>query len=305
MEKIGSGEIGVAQPGRISRILVPVDYSACSHFACRYAMKLACRFGAEVRFLHTYYSPAFDLIELAGAVQTQAHLREEVEGSLEENEREAMKSLMAEMEVYAGECGSRQVALSYELTPGVPEDEIVRYSEQYQPDLIVMGTRGKSSGIAAVIGSVTAAVINRVQFTLLAIPERYTFVGEKNIKRVMYVTEFDESDFVSLKKLMLFTGQLQLEIHCVHIGTDPDRWDMIRMEGLMDYFRKAYNTSAVTYGFLNQSRLTEELDKLIRESEINIISVTAHRQSILERLFRPNLTKKIFYHSAVPLLVFH
>ena len=112
------------------------------------------------------------------------------------------------------------------------------------------------------MGSVTAAVINRISFPIMAIPEKYTFVGEKNVKNVLYVTDFDESDFLSLKRLMNLTDQLDLDIHCVHIGDDPKSWDKVKMEGLMEYFRKAYGKTQVTYSFINQKNLLEDLDQL-------------------------------------------
>jgi nucleotide-binding universal stress UspA family protein len=290
---------------KIRRILAPVDYSECSQYACRYALKIACKLDAELKLFHTYYSPAFDLIELAGAVQTQTQLKEEVTINLEESEKETAESFIKGLKDYINECGMNPVNISYEIVPGVPEDEIIRYSEKYEPNLVVMGTHGKGSGVAAIMGSVTAAVITRIAFPIMAIPEKYTFIGEKNVKNVLYVTEFDESDFLSLKKLMNLTEQMNLDIHCVHIGEDPDSWDKVKMEGLMEYFRNAYGKTQVRYSFVNQKNLLEDLDQLIKELNINILSLTSHRRSIYDRLFKPNITKKLFYHTSIPLLVFH
>ena len=294
-----------AEMHQIKRILVPVDYSDCSRFACRYAIKIACKLGAEIKLFHTYYSPAFDLIELAGAVQTQSQLRDEVTVNLEESEKETMESFLNGLKEYVASCGMPAVKLSYDIAPGVPEDEIIHFSETYNPDLVVMGTKGKGTGVGSIMGSVTAAVINRITFPVLAIPEKYNFIGEENVKNVLYVTDFDESDFLTLKSLMNLTDQLDLDIHCVHIGDDPNSWDKVKMEGLMAYFSKAYGKNQVTYSFISQKNLLLDLDQLIRDKSINILSLTAHRQSIVEKLFKPNITKKLFYHTSIPLLVFH
>jgi nucleotide-binding universal stress UspA family protein len=305
MNSTGNISVSSATLQKIKRILVPVDYSECSRFACRFAIKIACKLDAEIRLFHTYYSPAFDLIELAGAVQTQSQLREEVSANLEESEKEAMDSFLKGLKEYLTTCGMPAVKFGYDIVPGVPEDEIIHFSEQYDPDLVVMGTKGKDTGVGSIMGSVTAAVINRIKFPVLAIPEKYTFVGEKNIKNVLYVTDFDESDFLTLKSLMNLTDQLDLDIHCVHIGDDPDSWDKVKMEGLMSYFRQAYGKTQVTYSFINQKNLLVDLDQLILDKSINILSLTAHRQNIVEKLFKPNRTKKLFYHTSIPLLVFH
>lgn len=246
-------------PSKIRKILVPVDYSECSRFACRYAIKIACKLGVEIKLFHTYYSPAFDLIELAGAVQTQSQLREEVTVNLEQTEKENMASFMKGLHDYIEECGLPKVDMGFDLAPGVPEDEIVGYCEEFKPDLVIMGTKGKGTGVGSIIGSVTAAVIRRIKFPVLAIPEKYTFIGEENVKNVMYVTEFDESDFLTLKRLIAFTDQLNLEIQCVHIGDNPDAWDKVKMEGLMKYFSEVYGKSQVSYSFVNQKNLLLDL----------------------------------------------
>jgi hypothetical protein len=77
------------------------------------------------------------------------------------------------------------------------------------------------------------------------------------------------------------------------------------MDGLMAYFSKAYGKTQVTYSFIHQKNLLEDLDNLVREKSINIISLTSHRRNLIEKLFKPNLPKKLFYHSGIPLLVFH
>ncbi len=298
-------ESSLSQGKKIQKILVPVDYSECSRFACRYALKIACKLGAEIKLFHTYYSPAFDLIELAGAVQTQSQLREEVTVNLEETERTTLENFMQGLKDYMKTCNMSEVSLSYNIAPGVPEDEIIRFCDEYNPDLVVMGTKGKGKGVGSIIGSVTAAIINKIDFPVLAIPEKYTFIGEENVKNLLYVTDFDESDFLTLKGLMNMTDQLNLDIHCVHIADDPNGWDKVKMEGLMKYFAEAYGKTQVTYSFVNEKNLLTDLDELIHTRNINILSLTAHRQKVIEKLFRPNLTKKIFYHTGIPLLVFH
>jgi nucleotide-binding universal stress UspA family protein len=288
----------------LKKILVPIDYSECSVFACRYALKIAGRLQAEIRLFHTYYSPAFDLIELASAVQTQTQLKEEALSNLEASEKETVENFVRSLKDFIAENKLTDIHISYEIKPGVPEDEIRRYSEWYEPDLVVMGTHGKGSGVSNIMGSVTAAVIGKIDFPVLAIPEKYKFIGDENVKNVMYVTDFDESDFLSIRTLMHLTDQLGLEIYCTHIGDDPKSWDKIRMEGLMEYFRTSYGKTKVDYSFISQKNMLEDLDKLIVDKNINILSVTSQRRNILEKLFRTNMTKKLFYHTSIPLLVF-
>jgi len=48
------------------------------------------------------------------------------------------------------------------LREGLPEEEIIAYSKEYHPTLIVMGTRGKSQKDMDLIGSVTGEVMKAI-----------------------------------------------------------------------------------------------------------------------------------------------
>ena len=47
------------------------------------------------------------------------------------------------------------------LRDGIPEEEILRYAKEYKPQIIIMGTRGRSQKDIDLIGSVTAEVIEK------------------------------------------------------------------------------------------------------------------------------------------------
>lgn len=57
------------------------------------------------------------------------------------------------------------------MREGIPEEEVLRYTKEYRPRIIIMGTRGKSQKDIDLIGSVTAEVIERSRVPVLAIPE--------------------------------------------------------------------------------------------------------------------------------------
>lgn len=284
----------------IKKILVPVDYSDNSRFACRYAIKLASKFNSELKLFHVYFTPALDLIELSGTVQIQSQLKDEVSINLEENEKETAEKFLQELR----DISEEKINISYQLSTGVPDDEIIRYSVEFNPDIVIMGTRGKDKS-KTILGSVTASIIRKLKLPVLAIPGEYSFIGEKNIRNIMYVTEFDESDFASIKKLMDLTDQLNLNIYCVHLGEVANEWDKIKMDGLKEYFRKAYSKSEVECELVYSKDPIGRVNALVENKKINILSVTSRKRGIIDKLFKINLTKKLFYHTNIPLLVFH
>lgn len=287
-------------------ILIPVDYSDYSKLACRYAAKIAKKSDNNLFLFHAFYSPAFDLIELTGGLQTQQQLRADVTEKLIESENEDMEKFIDCLFQYPEFESLARDDVAFDIKAGLAKDEILSIANDINPELVIMGTRGADKRTSSILGSITEVSIRKLKVPVLAIPEDYKFVGTENLKRIVYLTDYDESDFVSIKKLMRFTQFLNLSIHCIHIGPRIDKWEILKMEGLKDYFQKAYDKKSVECHILdNKPDLLQALDKYILENNINVISLTHRKRSLLDKVFKSSMTKKIFYHTQIPLLVFH
>lgn len=288
----------------ISRIFVPVDYSEYSNTACNYALKLACKHKAEIKLFHTYYSPSLDLIGLSGATETQTQLRGQVISELEETEKKTAEELVDSLQNKCSAMSMPHSLLSYHIVPGIPEDEILKFSKEYKPDIVIMGTRGKNK-TSSIIGSVTEKVIEKLPFPVLAIPEDYKIEQESDLRGIMYITNFDESDFMSITKLLKFSNALDLQIHCVHLADKENKWDLLRLDGLKKYFKKVYQQKGVKYAIISMDNLFENIDNYVKKEKMSVISITSTRKKLIAKLFSASLTKKLFYHTNIPLLVFH
>ena len=286
-------------------ILVPVDYSGSSILACRYAAKIAKKTGSRLLLFHAFYSPAFDLIELTGGLQTQQQLRTDVNEKLFESETEDMKEFIGILKKHQ-EFKLYEKKIDFNIKSGLAKDEILLLAEDIKPFMVVMGTKGADKKSSSILGSITENCIRKLKVPVLAVPENYKFVGEEKLKDIIYLTNFDESDFLSIKKLMSFTKYFDLSIHCVHIGSLSDKWETLKMDGLMDYFHKVYKHERVESIILeDKPDLLQSIDDYVSKNKINIISLTHRKRNLLEKVLKADVTRKIFYYSEVPLLVFH
>ena len=290
----------------IRTILVPTDYSPYSIQAARYAAKIASKSGGNIMLLHAYYSPAFDLVELSGGLNTQQQLRKEVIEKLREEETVAINNFIDRLYEYDEFSDIPRKRINTDIKAGLAKDEIYNYTLDKSPDLVVMGTRGADIKNTSILGSITESSIKKLPAPVIAIPEGYKFIGEENLQRIVFLTDFDESDFLSIRKLMRFTNLFNMQIHCVHIGDHADKWEKIKMEGLKDYFQKVYAQEKVECQILpKDADLLHAIDKYVTENNINLIALTHRKRNLIKKIFKPSLTRKIFYHSEQPLLVFH
>jgi nucleotide-binding universal stress UspA family protein len=140
----------------IHRILVPVDFSEHSERALEAAIALATAFGAEVHLLHSYQIYP-DTISLYGIV---------VPESLERDLRAAALKRLSESrdKVRAAGCKVEQ-----HVTASVPVDAIAQMAERFEPDLIVIGTRGLGGFKHALLGSVAERTIRTAKCPVLSV----------------------------------------------------------------------------------------------------------------------------------------
>ncbi len=287
-------------------ILVPVDYSDCSVLACRYAAKIASKSKGKIFLFHAFYSPAFDMIELTGSLNTQQQLREDVTEKLIEGEQEELNRFIDKILTYKEFQNFSPSDISSTLKPGLARDEIISFANQCEASMVIMGTHGAHKKNVSILGSITEHVIMKLKLPVIAIPEEYTFVGEENMRKLVYLTDYDESDFASIKYLMQFADLFQMTIHCIHLAIKEDKWESLKMEGLKEYFKKVYGKKSVQCQIIPESNsLLQTLDDFVVNNNINLIALTHRKRKLLEKVFKPSVTKKVFYHTNIPLMVFH
>ena len=136
----------------ISKILVPSDGSKTARKAAEYAIDLAKQLKASIIALSVIDKRSF-MPQTVPASETARHTIEPVEDYL----REAA-------EAYAGEikklCDNSDVEAKISIKMGHPVEEIVKEAKRSKANLIVMGSHGRSSLSATVLGSVSYGVIH-------------------------------------------------------------------------------------------------------------------------------------------------
>ena len=145
----------------LKTILVPSDFSECSHAALRYGLELARRFDARLHVLHVvqdplsqpwaaegFAAPAFDIVE--------------------DWRKEAKAKLAAQIPA------ADAARVTVEATIAWPFGEILRYAEAQKIDLIVMGTHGRGGMSHLLLGSIAEKVIRRAPCPVLTVrhPQR-------------------------------------------------------------------------------------------------------------------------------------
>jgi nucleotide-binding universal stress UspA family protein len=197
------------------------------------------------------------------------------------------------------------VKIDYALVRGIASEEIILESESYNPDVIIIGTRGQGEKENDLIGSVTAKIIEDTKVPVLVIPEDSLYQGIATIN-ILYATNFDDSDYKAIQKLMNIISPFDIRLFCVHIGTiDSNVWDKVKMDGLKEKLKTQYADYEIECSVIEEDDFLKGIQELIRVKKIDIISLVTHKRNLLSKLLNPSLARKVLFHTNIPFLVFH
>ncbi len=284
-------------------ILIPVDFSPYSVQACEIGFNYAKDIDAEVVLLHAYFTPFFpSTITLGDTFSYQTH-DEETISALTEKAKKDLADFSGFIESQIASGAWPQVTFHKILRDGLPEEEIVNYSEENKPLMIIMGTRGKNQKDADLIGSVTAEVIEMSKCPVFAIPENTPFRNFSEVKRIAFGTSFEQKDLIAVDAVFHIFQNYNIEYYLFHISSRQDAWNEIKLAGIKDYFEKQYPQTSIRYEVINANDFTLNLEKFIRENKIDVISLATHRRNIFARIFNPSMARKMLFHTDTPMLV--
>ncbi|NDV83751.1 universal stress protein [Bacteroides sp. 51] len=305
-EVVGEKAPGGSDEKKKKIILIPVDFSDYSMKACQIGFNIAQNTGSEVVLLHVYFTPIYASSLPYGDVFSYQFSDDENVKNILQKVHSDLNKLSDKIKEKITSKEFPEIKFSCILREGIPEEEILRYAKDNQPELIVMGTRGKNQKDIDLIGSVTAEVIDRSRTTVLAIPENTLLIDFIVAKRVAFITTFDQRDLISFDGFINSMKPFKFSISLIHLSEEKnskDTWDKIKLAGIKEYFQKQYPNLEIQYDVVLNDDFLNSLDHYIKEHEIDIIALTSYKRNIFSRLFNPGIARKMIFHSDTPLLV--
>ena len=286
-----------------NKILIPVDFSNYSMKACEFGFNLAKTENSEVILLHVYFTPIYASSLPYGDVFNYQIGDEESVKTIIQQVHSDLNALSDKIKEKVASGEFPDIKYSCILREGIPEEEILRYAKEQRPKVIIMGTRGKSQKDIDLIGSVTAEIIDRSRTAVLAIPENTPFKEFNEVKRIAFLTNFDQGDLIAFEAFFNTGKSFHFSVSLIHLAESKDTWNKIKLAGIKDYFQKQYPGLEIHYDVVMNDNLLKGLDKYIKDNQIDIITLTSYKRNIFARLFNPSIARKMIFHSDTPLLV--
>lgn len=289
-------------------IIVPVDFSDYSLNAVKVAFQLAEHHQAQICLLHAYIDPY-----IAGNMQLSGTALSYDLADAAEARRQLKATANAQMVIFADKVRTLiksgelpAVKFTHKISEGVPEDAIVEYAKENPPFLVVMGTRGSDRKESEMIGSVTAEVLDKSQFTVLTVPEPLSISVNHEIKNIVFFTNLDQEDMLAFDTMARIFDKTQANVTLAHIP--GKRRSLLRntrdsLDSITGYCKSLYPQFTYTAESIKLERIIDQVQDLEDSIDIDLIVFPHKKQNVFARLFNPGLAHRILIHADIPMLV--
>lgn len=282
----------------MKKILFPTDFSENAQNAYTYALHLAEKLNANITTLHAY-------IPIEVPANVMAHTVGELTKMQEMEEWENYGKAAKEMHEKAVTEQLEQVEVNHRMEEGSAVEVVLRTSIEEEADLIVMGTKGASGLLGSLIGSNTALVIEEAPVPVLAIPHN---VAYRPIQKIAIATDFYKLQQDAIAKAIEYAELFNAELHCIHVDVAHNPLISERMAKLCSDFadtpKLSFEVLDVEDSKGNVEDVLETIDKYVKEKNVDMLVMQTHKRTFFQKLFSVSYTKKMAFHTDIPLLTF-
>lgn len=286
-----------------SEILIPYDFSDPVSKTIDFGFGFASKMNAEVVLMYVYFSPAFT-ISAHNDLNTYSISDSELLRRIISTARADAENMTNLIHTRIDKGELPNVPFRFELREGVPEDQILEYCKKYNPSLVVMGTHGKKVS-TELIGSVTAEVMESSRVPVFAVPNISVLQSVDGVKRIAFLTNFDQKDLIAIDKTIEMFKSDKLEIYFIHASEKNESWSEVILGGIKSYFSSHYPGLITHYALIGSPDNPEIIEDYLQQKNIDLLALNTRRRKLFSRLFNPGLAYKMVLNSDTAMFVTH
>ena len=282
----------------LQKILVPTDFSPESINGLTMAVGFAKKVGAAIYLLHIIdiampkdveECDLTDLdIEDTGHSPEKSYLTKLLKETKQRTE--ALKKQFAEVQIY-------EYASFDKIT-----QQINKFVERHQIDLVVMGSQGTSKNENVMLGSNAEKVIRSAKVPVLTVKQA---VHEVNLKNVCFASDFKDVPKIAIYMLSLLQNLYGATIHLVKIIT-PSNFELSSVtKETIRLFAKGCLLENYTINYYNYYTEYEGIIAFANEIKADMISMTTQGNTGFIRVLMGSIAEDVANHSDLPVLTFN
>ncbi len=268
-------------------ILVTTDFSDAAKNASAYALEYAKEFGYKILLLHVYHFPVI-------AVPDEPLLVMDDPKSIRRYNLEILKDEAIWMSK------NSEVEIDCRVSEGFAVDEILAIQESVSLELIIMGMQTEPAMSEFIIGSIATDVIRKSKVPVLLIPVNATY---QKINKIALAYDYDvKQNLQALNPIKTLVEACNAQFYVLHVGKkdvmEKDAEKEIASMKLDSYFEGM----PFSAHFSENTDFIDGIKGLIASLDIKLLVMVPRKHNFLKRIFNEGHTKKIAFHTLIPLL---
>lgn len=264
-------------------MLILTDFSDVALNAAMYAAALSRQLNVSKILL--YYS---DYIPSTIDIPLQNAIRQEHEWRLE--------GLQSKLELLTN--GQTPVSIRIDERP--LDLAVKELGETESIGLVVMGIKGKGRLERTLIGSNTITVAKICPLPLLVVPEEAIFAG---ISKVVFAAELKEvADTIPYQTISNFVQAIKAKLLILNVDKYEEHRFNPETKEEEARLRSKFGEDA-SYHYSHQGDVETGITRFAEEHMVDLIITVPKEYGFFEKLFHRSLTKKMVYHTHIPLLL--
>ena len=265
------------------KIILATDFSNENKMLVPYALELLKPTGGTIVLFHAY----MDHFEITEA---KAHAEESMKQSVDYLNKEIKQQNLKGIDIIP------------KLLDGYPEQQLLHLTREIQPDLVLMGTRGRGRK-GFLEGSMSKSLMSKSPVPLLSIHEKYQY---KPNNEVLFVTNFDKNDASSIARIFSILKPYYLHLHVINFIMDGEPSKAAKqMKDLEDTLKYMNLNGKLIFKLIYNSSPRDAMKTYCEENLISLAAFIPHRRRFWDLFFRDKVTKNDFFDLHIPLLTFH
>lgn len=259
----------------MNTVIVPVDFSETSLNAARYAGQLLSGHeGVNMILYHVYEKPG----DAAGATEYLDNLKEELQKR-----------------------GTRITTLAEQGDDFI--EELEKLARHQQADLIIMGITGRSPLGQTFIGSNTFKIVEKRVCPVMIVPPGSEY---RDVKNVLLTSDFKNvgtaTPSTPIKKVL---KTFQPNLHVINVDSNHYVALTEEYQEEKEKLKEQLSEFNPEFYFLGWYDVNEAINQFAQDKNVDLIITIPRDHSLIEKMFKGSYTKKLAYHSTVPVLAVH
>lgn len=272
----------------MKKLLVPTDFSVTADNALNVAVQLARKHDSDIYLLHILEIP----LQQVDALSSYSELPEAIF---------FMKLAQKRFDEVLNRKEYEDVRLHQVIKFNQTFTGVIDACEDYDIDLIIMGSHGASGFKEMFIGSNTEKVVRTSNVPVLVIKHEHE---DFEVTNFVFASDFKSNSLKPFNKAVSIANVFNAKIHLVMINTPNQFITSIEANKRIQAFMQEFVFTNYTFTLFNDESIEKGILNFAHEVNADLIGISTHGRKGIAHFLNGSISEDLVNHAQRPVITF-